>query len=112
MLPETCSPELHALAHTRSLCDGIPSSLYCADGKCKMRRSSFSVPTAAGESLASVPLRRAAVPTPSQRSMPAELLEMVKSLKKENKGYSAEVEQARRRNQFIIQELKKARGNI
>ena len=37
------------------------------------------------ESPASVPLQRAAVPTPSQRSMPAEMLEMVKSLKKENK---------------------------
>ena len=49
-----------------------------------MRRSSFSVPTAAGESPASVPLQRTAIPTPSQRSMPAEMLEMVKSLKKEN----------------------------
>ena len=37
------------------------------------------------ESPASVALQRAAVPTPSQRSMPAEMLEMVKSLKKENK---------------------------
>ena len=67
------------------MCAGIQSPLYCADGKCKMRRSSFSVLTAARESPASVPLQRTAVPTPNQRSMPAEMLEMVKSLKEENK---------------------------
>ena len=74
----------HALKFARAVC-AREFQVLLQTAKTKMRRSSFSVPTAAGQSPANVPVQCAAVPTPSQRSMPAEMLEMVKSLKKENK---------------------------
>ena len=101
-----------ACAEMRAHAVCVPSPLYCAEGKCKMRRSIFSVPTAARKSPASVPLQRAAVPTLSQRSMPAEMLEMVKSLKKKKKDILLKLSKLEEQISRLCKSWKNAGGDI